>query len=82
MTTLELKLDLPSRLVREAQAAGFLTPEGIKSLFQDALRRKAIDELCAGAERVTAAGIAPMSLEEIQEEVNIVRAARKASARS
>lgn len=30
MTTLRLKLDLPDRLAREAQAAGLLTPEAIK----------------------------------------------------
>jgi hypothetical protein len=77
MTTLELKLDLPTRFAREAQAAGLLTPDSIKELLQDAMRRRAGKELLAGAERVLAAGIPPMSLEEIQDEVNTVRAARK-----
>ncbi len=41
MTRLELKLDLPARLAREARAAGLLTPEGITQLLQDAIRRRA-----------------------------------------
>jgi hypothetical protein len=81
MTTLELKLDLPNQLAHDAQAAGLLTPEGITQLLQDAIRRRAGKELLAAAERVAAAGVPPMTLEEIQEEVNAVRAARKANKR-
>lgn len=78
MTTLKLKLDLPDRLAREAQAAGLLTPEAIKQLLQDAMRRRAGEALLAAAARVAAAGIPPMTPEEIQEEVKAVRAAHKA----
>ena len=77
MTTLELKLDLPTRLAKEAQAAGLLTPESIKQMLQDTMRRRAGQELLAGANRVIAAGIPPMSLDEIQAEVNAVRANHK-----
>ena len=78
MTTLRLKLDLPDRLAREAQAAGLLTPEAIKQLLQDAMRRRAGQALLAAAARVAAASIPPMALEDIQNEVKAVRAARKA----
>lgn len=77
MTTLELKLDLPSRLAREAQAAGLLTPDALARLIEDAMRRRAGQELLAAANRVAAAGIPPMTMDEIQTEVNAVRAARK-----
>ena len=78
MTTLKLKLDLPDRLAREALAAGLLTPEAIKQLLQDAMRRRAGEALLAAAARVAAVGIPPITLEKIQEEVKAVRAARKA----
>ena len=40
MTTLELKLNLPDRLAREAQAAGLLTPEALSQMLKDAMRRR------------------------------------------
>jgi len=41
MTTLEVTIDLPDRLAREAQAAGLLTPQVLSRLLNDAMRRKA-----------------------------------------
>jgi hypothetical protein len=80
MTTLELKLNLPDRLAREAQAAGLLTPDALTQLLKDAMRRRAGQALLAGAARATAAGSAPLSMKEIQEEVHAVRRARKSRA--
>lgn len=80
MTSLELKLNLPDRLAREAQAAGLLTPEAMAQLLKDAMRRLAGQALLAGAARATAAGSAPLSLKEIQAEVNAVRRTRKSRA--
>lgn len=80
MTTLELKLNLPDRLARDAQAAGLLTPEALAQLLKDAMRRRAGQALLDGAARATAAGSQPMSMKEIQAEVNAVRRARKSSA--
>ena len=77
MTTLELKLNLPDRLAREAQAAGLLTPEALSQMLKDAMRRRAGHALLAGAARATAAGSVPMSMKEIQAEVSAVRRARK-----
>lgn len=78
MKTLEVKLDLPDRLAREAQAAGLLTPEALAQLLKDAMRKRAAQALLAGSERATQAGSKPMSLKQIQAEVNAVRRARKA----
>lgn len=77
MTTLELKLSLPERLAKEAQAAGLLTSEAITQLVKEAVRRRAGQALLDAAERVAQADIPPLSMEEIQAEVNAVRQARK-----
>lgn len=77
MTTLEVKLDLPDRLAREAQAAGLLTPKALSQLLKDAMRRRAGQTLLAGAARASASGSKPLSMKDIQAEVNSVRQARR-----
>jgi len=79
MTTLEVKLDLPDRLAREAQAAGLLTPRALSRLLKEAMQRRAAQSLLAGAARGTAAGGRPLSMKEVQAEVNAVRQARRAA---
>jgi hypothetical protein len=77
MTTLEVKLDLPDRLAREALAAGLLTPKALRDMVKDAMQRRAAQTLLAGAQRASAAGSKPLSMKEIQAEVNTVRRERK-----
>lgn len=79
MTTLEVKLDLPDRLAREALAAGLLTPKALRQMVKDAMQRRAAQTLLAGAEKATKAGSKPLSMKEIQAEVNTVRTARRAA---
>jgi len=74
----ELKLTLPDRLAREAREAGLLSPKAIKTLLREAMRRRAAArEFLAVADRVAAAGVAPMTAKEIQAEVDAVRKARR-----
>jgi post-segregation antitoxin (ccd killing protein) len=77
MTTLELKVNLSDRLAREAQAAGLLTPHALATLLEEAMRRRAAQTLLAGAARATAAGNVPLSMDEIQAEVDEVRKTRR-----
>ena len=77
MTTLEVTLNLPDRLAREAQAAGLLTPRALSRLLKDAMQRRAAQSLLAGAARATAIGSEPLSMKEIQSEINSVRQARR-----
>ena len=77
MTTLELKVDLPDSLADKAKAAGLLTPEGIERLLRDAIRRKAFDDFLAVADRVEAANIPPMTMEEINAEIKAYRQERR-----
>jgi hypothetical protein len=80
MTSLELKLTLPDRLVREAQAAGLLTSTSVSKLLREAIRRRAGLALVAGAANAANAGRGAMSLSSIQAGVKAVRVARRKTA--
>jgi hypothetical protein len=76
MTTIQI--ELPDATVQAARDAGLLTPQALERLLNEALRRKqAADSLLSIAERVATAGIEPMSMEEINAEVQAARAERK-----
>ncbi len=73
MTTLQI--ELPDSTAQAARAAGLLTPQALDRLLTQALRRRAAaDSLLSIADRVAAAGIAPMSMQEINAEVKAARA--------
>ena len=74
----ELKITLPERLASDAREAGLLTSRAIQSLLRAAMRRRvATRNFLANAERVAAAGVRPMSEEEIQAEIVAARKARR-----
>ena len=76
MTTIEI--ELPDATAQAARAAGLLTPQALDRLLIGALKRKqAADSLLSIADRVAAAGIEPMSMEEINAEVKAARAERR-----
>ena len=76
---MELTVKLPDPLAKEAQAAGLLGPQAIEKLLREAIeRRKQIDSFFATVDRLRAANIPPMSEEEIQAEIDAVRAERPA----
>jgi hypothetical protein len=73
MTKIDLTLDLPDRLAREADEAGLLSPRALARLLREEMRREALRRITEGTERVRKAGIKPLSLAEIQREVDKVR---------
>ena len=74
MTTVEI--ELPDATAQAAKAAGLLTPQALDRLLSNALRkREAVQSLRSIGDDVAAAGIAPMTMEEIDAEVKAVRAA-------
>ena len=77
MTTVEVKLDLPDRLAKAAKDAGLLAPEALERIIADALRRQNFDQLLSVADRVEAAGIPPMSAEELNAEIQAYRMERR-----
>lgn len=74
----ELTVTLPDELARKAREAGLLSSEGIERALRDALKREAGRKLLEIRNALQASGVAPMSEEEIQAEVDAVRAARRA----
>ena len=79
MTTIQI--ELPDTTARAARDAGLLTPQALDRLLTDALRRQeAANSLLSIADRVAAAGIEPMSMEEINAEVKAARADRRTGA--
>lgn len=76
MTTLQI--ELPDNIAQAARAAGLLTPQALDRLLTQALRRReAANSLLSIADRVAAAGIAPMSMQEINAEVKAARSERR-----
>ena len=76
MTTIQI--ELPDATAKAAREAGLLTSQALERLLNDALRRKqAADSLLSIADRVAAAGIAPMPMKEINAEVKAARAERR-----
>lgn len=75
MTTVELKLSLPDELAAEAQAAGLLTPETVEALLKVALRAQRTKAFFDAADTFAAAALPPMSMREIQAEIDAVRLA-------
>lgn len=77
---MELIVNLPDTLANEARAAGLLAPQSIEKLLREAIeRRRQLEAFFTTVERLRAADIAPMSDEEIQAEVDAVRAERRAA---
>ena len=76
--TLNLQIDVPDTLVRKAKRAGLLKQDAFAQMLESELsRRQAGAELAAILEKVRAVPGDPMSLEEIQVEVDAVRAERR-----
>jgi hypothetical protein len=77
MTTIQI--ELPDATAQAARAAGLLTSQALARLLNEAIkRRQAADALLSIADRVAEAGIAPMSMDEINAEVKASRAERRA----
>ncbi len=74
----ELVIRLPDELVQRARQAGLLSDNAIQELLEEAMRRQAGRRLLDVAQRIQAAGIEPMSMEEIDAEVKAVRAEHRA----
>ena len=79
MVTFDLKLRLPDDLLREAQSAGLLTPEAIENLLREEIRRQRVENLFAAADRLAAAELPALSLEEVEAEITALRASKPRS---
>lgn len=77
MTTVNLTLNLPDGLAQAASSAGLLFPDIIEKMLADALKKQTIDSFFSAADKLSASNLVPMTLKEIQGEVEICRSAKK-----
>jgi hypothetical protein len=77
-TMTRVQLELPDATVQAAREAGLLTPQALDRLLNAALeRQRAANSLLSIADRVAAANIEPMSMQEINAEVKAARQERR-----
>ena len=70
-------IELPADLEEQARTAGLLTSEALEAMLRERLRRDAIRELVRRADEVFADAGPRMTMDQIQDEVNAVRAKRR-----
>ena len=75
----EVTVTLPESLAEEARQAGLLKPSAIEELLREAMRRRGVGELFEAMDRMDAAGGKAMTEDEIQAEIDAVRAERRAA---
>lgn len=78
MIAVNVQLQLPDALAREAEASHLLTAEAIETLLRAEIRRRKIGELFETADRLSSLGVPPLTTEEVEVEVQAARAARRA----
>ena len=76
MTTLQVKLELPDPLAKEAATMGLLEPQALQALLRKAVRNRRVARLTEARHKIAAAGIPPLTMEEIQAEIEADRAER------
>lgn len=72
-----IEITLPDELAQRAKSAGLLSDAAIQELLESAMRRQAGQRLLDIADRLHAAGIAPISQEELDADIRAVRAERR-----
>jgi hypothetical protein len=78
MTTVELKLNLPDSLAKEAASMGLLDPDNLRALVREAVRNRRLAKLMEARKKIATAGVPPMTMEEIRAEIDADRAERRA----
>ncbi len=78
-----VRIDLPDQLVQDAERAGLLSSAALEDMIRQRLRTKSLDELLNTADSIASENDVPyMSPEEIAEEIKIMRAEKRAAAKS
>jgi hypothetical protein len=77
---LDVKLLLPDSVAKEARESGLLEPGSLEALLREELRRRRVDRLFAAADRLVSVPAPPLTEEEVESEIQAVRAQRRANA--
>ncbi len=78
-TTVEVKLDLPDALAQEVTRMGLLESNALQAMLRDAVRARRIERLTEARKNIAAAGVPPLTMEEINAEIKADRAERRAA---
>jgi hypothetical protein len=70
---MEIKINLPEDLAREAEDSGLLTSEVIESLLRSEIRRRRVDRLFEAAGRPASSNSPPLTAAEVEAEIQAVR---------
>jgi len=79
MTTLEVTLNLPDAMAKEAARMGLLEPDALQSLLRAAIRERRIKRMFAAMDVLAEAKLPPLTMEQIQADVERVRAEQRAA---
>lgn len=74
---IELKLNLPDRLAEEAARMGLLEPDALQEVLREAVRNRLVQRLLEARTRIAASGLKPLTMEEVQAEIEAERAERR-----
>lgn len=74
---MEITLNLPDELARRAKNEGLLSAEALQNMLENAMRRAAGQRLLGVADQIHKADIAPMSEDEIVNEVRAYRTEKR-----
>jgi hypothetical protein len=77
MSSVEYTISIPEGLVREAAEIGLSMPQAVEQLLREELRRRRGAEFIALADRAASLQLPPMTMEEIQAEIDAVRGERR-----
>lgn len=76
---LEIRLNLPDSVAREAESKGLLKPESLELLVREELRRRRVDRLFDAADRLAALPLQPLTETEVEAEVQAARSRQRVS---
>jgi len=80
MTTVQITL--PDALAQEAARAGLLVPEKLERILRERLRAERIERMKAARAKLAAEPLAPMTPEEIGDEIRAYRIEQRRAAGS
>jgi len=81
-TRLKFEVEVSDALAREAARMGLLEPSAVQAMLRDAVRARRIERLMEARKKIAASGLAPLTMEEIQAEIEADRAERRPDERS
>ena len=81
MTRLNLQIELPDTLAKQAEEAGLLEPDAVERMVREALLVRRVEGLARARDVLAANPLPPMTPEEIQAEIDAYRAEVRRAAR-